>query len=59
MCCDVTVLHVPLPEDVHTDVSGDGIHAVLNIVREVLIVWVMHPIVTSYTHEQTICCGPH
>ena len=34
MCCDVTVLHVPLPEDLHTDASGDGIHAVLNIVRD-------------------------
>ncbi len=34
MCCDVTVLHVTLPEDVNTDASGDGIDAVLNIVRD-------------------------
>ncbi len=35
--CDVTVLHVPLLEDVfslHTDASGDGIGAILNIARD-------------------------
>ena len=35
--CDVTVLHVPLLEDVfslHTDASGDGIGAILNMVRD-------------------------